>query len=391
MRILIAADLYWPTINGVATFARNLARGLANEGHEVIVIAPSQTGPASVEVDGNYRIYRVTAVPLPLYMNFRIALNPRRAVARIIDEFQPDIIHIQNLMAVGQATIAYGKKAEIPIVATNHAMSENLIEKMRVLVPISRPINYILKEYGKRFHLKADYVTMPTQSALDMFVESARPNIPLEAVSNGIDLSQFRPLKAPVEIYKKYNLPTDTPIVTYVGRLDGEKHIGVLLRAFAEIADHSAHLLLVGEGAEEDRLKQQAEDLEISERTTFTGRVSDEDLALLHRVGTVFCMPSPAELQSLATLEAMASGKPVVAVEAGALPELCHDKENGFLCETDDADDMTDKLNVILGDKTMQQRFSKESLAIAAKHDLKYTIARFLAIYSDLIDAKKAE
>ena len=71
MKILIASDLHWPTINGVATFSRNLARGLADRGHEVLVIAPSQTGKHYKEVDGNHVVHRTVAVPFPFYQNFR--------------------------------------------------------------------------------------------------------------------------------------------------------------------------------------------------------------------------------------------------------------------------------------------------------------------------------
>jgi glycosyltransferase involved in cell wall biosynthesis len=85
MKILIASDLHWPTINGVATFSRNLARGMAERGHEVHVIAPSQTGKKCKEIDGNYVIHRTASVPFPFYQNFRISLNPSREEKNIID------------------------------------------------------------------------------------------------------------------------------------------------------------------------------------------------------------------------------------------------------------------------------------------------------------------
>ena len=118
MKILIASDLHYPTINGVATFSRNLAKGLADRGHEVLVIAPSQTGKKSKEVDGNHVIIRTASVPFPFYQNFRISLNPAREVRKIIQDFDPDVIHIQMLMWIGQAAMRYGNKFGIPIVST---------------------------------------------------------------------------------------------------------------------------------------------------------------------------------------------------------------------------------------------------------------------------------
>ena len=384
MKILIPSDLHWPTINGVATFSRTLARGLAARGHEVVVIAPSQTGNPYQEVDGNYTIYRTRSVPFPFYQNFRISLTPQREVKRVIDEFQPDVIHIQMLMWIGQAAMRYGNKYGIPIVSTNHAMPENLMDNLRLLAPVAKPINYMLKQYGKRFHAKADLVTMPTQSAIDMF-NISMPK-PMRAISNGVNLSDFTPSQAPAELYEKFDIPADKPIVTYVGRLDVEKHLWVLMDAFLQLSHQTdAHLLIVGSGGDLENLQLMAERYGILPKVTFTGRVSDEEIQQLHRVGTVFAMPSPAELQSIATLEAMASGKPVVAVDAGALRELCQDGRNGVLCPEDDVDAMAAGLRKILLDDSLRERMSQESLAIAKTHDIEHTLDQFEALYKEVI------
>lgn len=390
MKILIASDLHYPTINGVATFSRNLARGLADRGHEVLVIAPSQTGKKCKEVDGNHVIVRTMSVPFPFYQNFRISLTPYREVKKIIEDFDPDVIHIQMLLGIGQATMRYGNKMGIPIVSTNHAMPENLMDNLRLLAPVSRPINYMLKAYGARFHSKADYITMPTQSAIDMFNDNVEKiTTPMSAVSNGIDLSRFAPGEAPAELYKRYKLPTDKPIISYIGRVDAEKHLPVLLRAFVRVLSvmPNTHLLIVGSGTDLDNLADIAHELGISRHVTFTGRVSDEDRDELHKVGTVFCMPSPAELQSIATLEAMACGQPIVAVDAGALGELCQHERNGYLTEQDDDEMIAKGLIMILEDPVLREEMSKESLAIARTHDLAFTLERFEQIYTDLINA----
>jgi glycosyltransferase involved in cell wall biosynthesis len=386
MRILISSDLHYPTINGVATFSRNLARGLAERGHEVLVIAPSQTGKKCKEVDGNHVIARTASVPFPFYQNFRISLTPGNEVKKIIQEFDPDVIHIQMLMWIGQAAMKYGNKFGIPIVSTNHAMPENLMDNLKLLAPVSRPINYVLRAYGARFHSKADYITLPTQAAIDMFNASDKIDVPMEPVSNGIDLARFTATKASAAIYKKFNLPTDRPVVSYVGRLDAEKHLSVLVKAFHQVRESipDAHLLIVGDGTDAENLKRLVHDYNMVRHVTFTGRVSDEDLVELHKVGTVFCMPSPAELQSIATLEAMASGQPVVAIKAGALAELCQDGRNGFICDKDNVQQIGDALTKILKDPVLQKRMSAESLAIANTHDLHTTLSRFEAIYHDL-------
>jgi glycosyltransferase involved in cell wall biosynthesis len=386
MKILIASDLHYPTINGVATFGRTLAIGLANRGHEVMVIAPSQTSKKFKEIDVNHVVVRTASVPFVPYQNFRISPTPGREVKKAILDFDPDIIHIQMLMWIGQATMKYGNKFGIPIVTTNHAMPENLMDNILLLAPIARPINFMLRQYGMRFHSKADYITMPTESAIKMFKATEKMTVPMEAVSNGIDLVRFQPGKPRADIYKQFKLPQDEPIITYVGRVDVEKHLPLLVKAFAEVRKHhKAHLMIIGSGQDTLNLKEIAHELGVYNDITFTGRVSEEDKVLLHQIGTVFAMPSPAELQSIATLEAMASGQPVVAVNAGALKELCQNERNGFLCEKDNVEEFAEGLSRIIADPKLREQFSKESLAIAHTHDLEATLDRFEAIYESLV------
>lgn len=389
MRIVIASDLHWPTINGVASFGRNIARGLTDKGHDVIVIAPSQTGQTYREYDQNHWVHRTVSVPFPFYQNLRISVNPTVQVKNIIERFEPDLIHIQTPLGVGRAALAAAKKLDIPVVATNHAMPENLIDNLRLLAPFARPISYLIKEYGSRFYNNMDYVTLPTQAAIDMLNNGDLkvPNVP---ISNGIDLSRFHPKDEGDNLYKRFDLPTNLPIVLYTGRLDAEKHLSVLVRAFTSvIRDVPAHLLIVGHGNDADNLKALTRELDIARHVTFTGRVTDDDLPRFYRIADVFVMPSPAELQSLTTLEAMASGLPIVAVKAGALIELCKDGQNGYSCTVDDSADMAAKILQIIGDKKLSAAMAKESLAISKKHDLTQVLTQFEEMYKKAISLHK--
>jgi glycosyltransferase involved in cell wall biosynthesis len=392
MKILIASDLHYPTINGVATFGRNLAIGLAERGHEVMVIAPSQTSKQYKEIDTNHVVVRTASVPFLPYQNFRVSPNPGREVKKAILEFDPDVIHIQMLLWIGQAAMKYGNKFGVPIVSTNHAMPENLMDNIVLLAPVARPINYMLRQYGARFHSKADFVTLPTQSAIDMFNMTDKMKVPMEPVSNGIDLVHFKPGKPGKALYEKFKIPQDVPVISFVGRLDAEKHLSVLVDAFSSVlAQTPAHLVIIGDGQDAVALKEQCFGLGIFDKVTFTGRVSEEDKELLHQIATVFAMPSPTELQSIATLEAMASGQPVVAVDAGALKELCQDERNGFLCRQDDAEQIATALVKIITDPALRKKFSKESLAIAQTHDLNTTLDRFEEIYGSLLNTSTNE
>jgi glycosyltransferase involved in cell wall biosynthesis len=414
MRIVISSDLYWPTVNGVSTAARTLALGLAEHGHQVLVLAPSQTGEHHIEKDGKTTIVRLKSTIFPFYHNqvdplpekrriagvsipslpiyasngFRICLAPRREIKQALDQFKPDIIHNHMRIMIGQEVLRYAQLNDVPLVGTNHVMPENLMDNLKLVAALNKPINRVTKLLGRAI-VKADYIIMPTQSAIDMSFthdELKKLKVPVEAVSNGIDLSQFSSQKASPALYKKYGLPKDQPTIMYLGRVDAEKHLSVLLEAFARIqCGTGACLVIVGAGTDESNLQLLAEKLGVHQHVVFTGRIPDKDKPGLLRLATVYCMPSPVELQSISTLEAMASGQPIVAVDAGAVKELCQDGRNGFLCEKDNVDQIAVGLEKLVTDKTLHDQYAAESLAIAKTHDIAHTLERVEAIYQEVI------
>jgi len=381
MRVLIASDLYWPTINGVSTFVRNLAEGLTAAGHEVVVVAPSQTGAHHEEIDQHHRVVLVQSRVFRLYQNVPVSVFPRREIAKLVEEFEPDIIHVQSPLGIGLGSMRVAKKRGIPLVATNHTMSENLLDNVRLLAPMARPLDVLLKRYAAWFYAHALHVTMPTQTAINMLrpVDFRRPT---SAISNGIDLSRFRPGDAPEGFRERFGIPALVPVVLYVGRLDVEKHLHVLVRAASLLQEgHAFHVVMVGYGVDRARLEHLADTLGVRDRITFTGRIEEDDKPNVFRMATVFAIPSPAELQSISTLEAMASGLPVVAVNAGALGELCEDGHNGLLFDLDDADGLARGLARLLGDPELAEQMGAASLEIASRHDLKETIRQYSGLY----------
>lgn len=387
MRIVLATDLYLPVYNGVVQFCRNLAEALAKDGNEVLIIAPSGTGKKHESGELGYRVAWVSSIPLPFFAPHRMSVNPAMEVKKIIQNFKPDVVHVQTPLGIGLAARNAAKKMGIPVVATNHAMPENVIENFRPLMPVADQAASVLREYGAWFHgKKIDYITMPTQAAIDMYREQSKEiSVPLKAVSCGIDLSRFSPGPKPQKVMSKFGVPTDKPVVLYAGRLDSEKHLHILIRAFEQVREsEDVHLVISGKGNDEDNLKQLVDELELKDHISFLGRVSDEDLPFVYRMGTVFVMPSPAELQSIVTLEALATGVPIVVVDAGAVHELCRNGRNGYICKTDDPSDMAQKILKVLQSKD-KDSLSKYSLDMAKKHDVGHTAKEYQAVYNYVI------
>lgn len=233
---------------------------------------------------------------------------------------------------------------------------------------------------------------MPTEMAIDDLVPKKRKSfkVTVEPLSNGVDLAQFGPKKAPLRIYKKYRLPTDRPIVLYVGRVDPEKSISNVVTAFSGVLEAvpEALLVIVGDGTDRRRLTDLVEALGIQQSVRFLGRVMPPDVMEIYRTAQVFATASETETQGIVLIEAAATALPLVAVDAGAVRELCQHKKNGILCHPGDVEEMTDALVKILKNPDVRERYGKASLEIAKKHDLNRTLGRFVEIYEEAITLK---
>ena len=114
----------------------------------------------------------------------------------------------------------------------------------------------------------------------------------------------------------------------------------------------------------------------------FTGYVTDDELREAYHRASVLAMPSIAELQSIVTMEAMASALPIVAANAMALPHLVHDGENGYLFEPSSPEDLAAKLQQVLEAAPDEYRALKEgSIRLIAAHDIQRTLSTFESLY----------
>lgn len=416
MKIAITSDLYYPMTNGVAVFAHNLAKGLAKQGHEVLVICPSFKGRQyRVKRDGVTTVYlrsirfpfypdqinkvpdgkEILGVPLPR-LAYRhglwITVDPYPALKRVLNKFHPDVIHNQTAEMIAIAARRYAKKYDVPMVSTGHAYPDNITSQLKILKPIKRPLDAVLRTYMASFLKHSEYATMPTEMAIDDLVPKKRKSfkVTVEPLSNGVDLAQFGPKKAPLRIYKKYRLPTDRPFVLYVGRVDPEKSISNVVTAFSGVLEAvpEALLVIVGDGTDRRRLTDLVEALGIQQSVRFLGRVMPPDVMEIYRTAQVFATASETETQGIVLIEAAATALPLVAVDAGAVRELCQHKKNGILCHPGDVEEMTDALVKILKNPDVRERYGKASLEIAKKHDLNRTLGRFVEIYEEAITLK---
>ena len=262
------------------------------------------------------------------------------------------------------------------MIATNHVMPENLIKYSLLPKFLHGWAMKVVWADAGRMLRKMDTVTTPTKRAAELLEKAAGVSNVL-AISCGIDASRFAN-DTPVQ--------NDEPVALFLGRLDDEKRVDVLLKAVAKLTDFpNLQVDLVGDGGERERLKLLAEQLGIASRVRFLGHITDDELPGIYERSTVFVMPSIAELQSIATMEAMASGRPVIGADAMALPHLIHDGDNGYLFPPNDVDALVDRLRRVLSaDKAELNRLSENSLHLIQSHDIQRTLAIFENLYQGI-------
>ncbi|WP_246421945.1 glycosyltransferase [Nocardiopsis mwathae] len=386
MRILIAADTYPPDVNGAAYFTHRLATGLAQRGHEVHVVCASDTGRPGTGHDAGVVLHRLRSAPLIVHPTMRTALplGVSGHVARLIDRLAPHVVHAQSHFTVSRAAIRRGRLSGTPVVLTNHFMPDNLFAHAHIPQRLHSAAGTLAWRDMIRVAYEADYVTTPTRRASGLLADKGFTRT-VEAVSCGIDLERFHPRPGERRAARdRFGLP-DRDTMVFVGRLDEEKRIDDLIRALPRVhRERDLQLALAGTGQRQSALRDLAQRLGVADRVHFLGFVPDEDLPLVYVAADVFAIGSVAELQSIATLEAMSTGLPVVAADALALPHLVDEGRNGYLYPPGDTAALADRLLDVLAPGDRRTAMGTASREIARTHDHRRSLDRFEEIYAGI-------
>jgi glycosyltransferase involved in cell wall biosynthesis len=380
--VLIATDTYPPDVNGAAYFTHRLATGLAARGTQVHVVCASDHGPPRTETSNGVTVHRLRSAPLLVHPTMRVTIPTRlgRTLSRLIEHVGPQVVHVQGHFVVGRAAVGAAGRAGLPVVATNHFMPDNLFQFAHIPAWLRHRVGHLAWQDFSRVYARADHITAPTPIAAGLLSDKGFTRH-VEAVSCGIDLHRFQP-QPQQWARQRFQLP-DRPTILFVGRLDEEKRLDELIKALRHMPRHlDAQAVLVGTGGKQPALERLAARIGVSGRVHFLGFVPDADLPQVYSTADVFAMPGTAELQSIATLEAMASGLPIVAANAMALPHLVAD--NGYLYQPGDVPQLARHLTTILTSTELRTSMANASLTRAATHDHQHSLTRFEEIYAEL-------
>lgn len=383
MKILISGNINYYSFNGQTIFMKNLAEGFARRGHEVMLLVPSDAGYPRRLVQNGVQIEMIESIGLPFWHPDAIAsIFPGKQVSQIIKEFHPDIIHIHDHYPLCVAVHRVANKNHIKVVGTNHFMPENLAPHVKLFSHNKAAFEWIMWKWMLGLFNRLDAVTAPSRTAVNIIRKNGL-RAPVCPISNGVNTNVFHQI-ANLDRHKwrsRYGFDLHRLLFLYIGRIDGEKRIDILLYALARLQRKDIQLGIVGKGTDTDRLKSITSALNLNHQVYFTGFVPDEDLPSVLNAADVFAMPSEAELQSIATLEAMSCGKPVLAANSQALPELVANGINGYLFEAGNPASAAEFIAKMADNQQLLDFMGKASLSKVETHSIENTLFGYEKLY----------
>jgi len=391
MKIFYALETFLPHISGVTISTDRLADYFSqNKKNKVYVITASPDGDFQIDSDShNYTILRIKSHSNPIRKKLKVSYLASLHVRKILDDFNPDIIHIQDPFFISQSLAFEAKKRKIPVILTQHCSLEFPLSYLKLPKFLQKTTEKTMAKILATFINNYCKILITPSKFIKKQAMKWEINIPIEVISNGINIEAFSTSRISEEFLKKYKIEDfiSRPIIFYSGRIDKDKNLETLIKTIPLVLKKvNVNFLFLGDGdLKEELICQLAnKDYSFKENVCFLGPIEpqDSDLTKFYRLATLFVMPSPIEAQSLAIMEAMASGLPVVAAKKGALPELIKNRENGFLVEAFNPKEYAEAIIEIIKNKNLRKKLGKKSLELVASHDFKKTFQKIKKIYA---------
>ena len=348
-----------------APFVYNFAENLGRFGHTVSLVSPLEDGEESVTHEDLMTIYRVNR-RFPIY-----------SILTLIGKIKPQVIHVHAPNFFSGSAIFAAKLKNIPIIATVHRAEVDVV---------TNPTYFFRKHALARF-ARIIAVSNHTKSlAVKAGVKDSKINV----IYNSCDEKFFLYTKDKESLRKKHNFLSNDKLILFVGNLIKRKGVALLIESLKLVRRNVPNFIsvIVGQGEELQNLKTLVDKYDLSDHVKFYGRVTKKELSELNTIADVFVLPSTSEGHSVALLEAMASGLPIVASDIEGNRESVEDGVTGLLFKNGNAESLAEKLITILTNQDLRQTFSINSSEIyLKKFSTKSQIDNYLKLYNSLIKA----
>lgn len=313
LRVGMFTNVYLPTTNGVVVSVESFRKALTKLGHDVFIFGPDS---GDIEDRAPY-IFRYPALELPL-QKYPLALPVSPYIDHLLKNLKPQVLHANHPALLGRVAEQKAQELDLPLVYTYHT---KYADYAHYVDPLPKEnVKEFIDHWLSLFMSKCHHVVVPSESIKKMLEETYGTIEHVSVVPTGIEMEKFAKYSRK-QAQEELGWDDSKRRLVSIGRLAKEKSFDILLQAFAKLEKPDTELVIIGSGDEEDNLKDLASDLGVANRVLFTGLVPFERVPIYLAASDLFCFASVTETQGLVTLEAMAAGLPVAAVEASGTRE----------------------------------------------------------------------
>ncbi len=383
MVIAIFSESFYPIINGVSISIRTFSKYLREEGCRLFFFAPRYPGYK----DEDTAVFRFPSFCFPHHPEYPIPIPFSRRIFKIFSSLGVDIVHPQTPFLLGWTAKYLARKSGAVLVTTYHTLYE---EYAHYGYPFPEFLTKaFLRKLSKEFCNLCDAVVVPS-ARVEKLLRRYGVYRPIEIIPTGVELDKWYREENPVFPRLALNIPSQAPILTYVGRLAEEKDVSLLLYIFKRVLNRipGVYLLLVGAGPEEENLKRLAKELEIEHRCKFLGFVDRDKVRECLAATDIFVFPSKTETQGLVLAEALAMGVPVVAADSLGAREAIRQGVDGFILPSL-PEVFSEKICELLRNNELMGKMREEALRGAERFSAKSSAKKLLALYKRLLEKKR--
>ncbi len=386
MKILIATDCYRFNTGGITASVLALCAGLRRRGHEVRTLSLSDRHKSFRDGDD----FTIKSFPAFYYPGMRVSFAKRDPLIRELEEWSPDLIHIQTEGSARRFALRIGKRCGAPLVMTCHTdYGHFLFGRYKSLAPVKGA----LRLAGKILYRRADRVTAPSRKAAAFpFLDSARER--LTVVPNGMETEKYQKRFSPEErraFRASLGIGERAGVLAVVSRLSREKNVGELISFLPALLkkEPDAVLLVAGDGPYRKKLEKQTKKAGLGAHVVFTGRIPPDEVWRCYAAGDLFVSASTFEVHSMSYLEALAGGLPMLCRADDALEGVLDDRNNGFVYH--DEAEFVDFAVRILKDPAMREEMGRNSARKAQDFSCDAFADAMLAVYESALAGRIGE
>jgi 1,2-diacylglycerol 3-alpha-glucosyltransferase len=324
MNIVFLTNTYLPHVGGVARSVSSFAEHYRKLGHRVLIVAPEFQEMPENETD----VIRVPAIQNFNASDFSVALPIPTGLMEQVRSFGADVIHSHHPFLLGSTAVRMARYLNLPLVFTHHT----LYEQYTHYVPGDSPqLQKFIIELATRYANLCDQVFAPSESIRDLIMERGVTS-PVDVVPTGVELKKFASGKGE-RFRDKHGIPGKAFVIGHMGRLAPEKNLDFLCQAVARVMKKNPKVwfLVVGTGSSTDKVRDYFRKARLDDRMKMAGVLQARDLADALAAMDIFAFASTSETQGMVLTEAMATGLPVVALDASGAREVVEDEVNGRL------------------------------------------------------------